>query len=33
MRIGSKPNQLIENDLQKAQWYENIAKSLRNETM
>ena len=33
MRIGSKPNQLIENDLQKAQWYENKAKSLRDETM
>jgi len=31
MRIGSKPNQLIENDLKKAQWYENKAKSLRDE--
>ena len=31
MRIGSKPSQLIENDLQKAQWYENKAKTLRDD--
>jgi len=28
MRLGSKPNQPIEQDLKKAQWYENKIKEL-----
>tara|TARA_R100000541_G_scaffold39136_1_gene46974 strand:- start:6106 stop:6594 length:489 start_codon:yes stop_codon:yes gene_type:complete len=30
MRIGEKPNQPIEQDLKKANWYENKAKELKN---
>lgn len=30
MRIGKKPGQSIENELNKALWYENKAKELRN---
>lgn len=30
MRVGKKPNQPVEQDLKKAEWYENKAKSLRN---
>jgi len=31
MRLGEKPEQPIERDLEKAKWYENKAKELRNE--
>lgn len=31
MRLGLKPDQPIEQDLEKARWYENKAKELRNE--
>lgn len=31
MRVGKKPNQPIEQDIKKAEWYENKAKELRNE--
>jgi len=30
-RLGSKPDQPIERDLQKAQWYENKANELKHE--
>lgn len=29
MRLGSKPNQPIERDLEKARWYENKANELK----
>ena len=29
MRLGDKPEQPIERDLQKAKWYENMAKQLK----
>tara|TARA_R110000822_G_scaffold309096_2_gene438005 strand:+ start:14275 stop:14538 length:264 start_codon:yes stop_codon:yes gene_type:complete len=32
MRLGEKPEQPIERDLDKANWYENKAKELRDET-
>jgi hypothetical protein len=31
MRLGSKPDQPVERDLKKAQWYEDKAKELRGE--
>lgn len=31
MRVGDKPNQPVERDLEKAKWYEDKAKELRNE--
>jgi len=31
MRLGSKPDQPIERDLNKARWYENKAKELKSE--
>ena len=31
MRLGSKPDQPIERDLEKAKWYEDKAKELRND--
>lgn len=30
MRLGDKPEQPIERDLDKAKWYENMAKQLKN---
>lgn len=30
MRVGNKPNQPIKRDLEKAKWYEDKAKELRN---
>ena len=32
MRLGNKPNQPIEQELEKAKWYEEKAKTLRNDT-
>lgn len=31
MRLGNKPDQPIERDYEKAKWYENKAKELRND--
>jgi hypothetical protein len=31
MRLGDKPDQPIERDLDKAKWYENMAKQLTND--
>ena len=31
MRLGSKPNEPIERDLEKAKWYENKAKEIKDE--
>lgn len=33
MRLGSKPGQPIDRDLEKAQWYENKAKELSNQRL